>query len=277
MAAFDRDRYLERIGHHGPTPPTLATLRALHRAHLYTVPFENLDIGLGRRIVQDEDALFAKIVGRRRGGFCYELNGLFAALLRGLGFRVILLAAGVRRRLDAAGPTFGPEGDHLTLRVDLDEPWLVDVGFGDSFLHPLRLDIDAEQIDDGRAAPLLGPTAEGIWQDRYRFRSEGQWRILQRVSWDGAWHDRYRFTPTPREPADFAAMCHYHQTAPESGFTQHRTCTIATPEGRVTVADERLIVTRDGRKEETTLPDEAARVAALARHCGVAIEDGRAG
>src|SRR5215211_1320238 len=156
---MDLHTYLQRINYHGQQAPTAATLRDLHRAHLLAVPFENLDIHLGRPILLDQDALFDKIVRRRRGGFCYELNGLFALLLRELGFDVTLLAAGVAR----ADGTFGPEFDHLTLLVTTDHQrttddrrppttddtqsaicnlqsaiWLVDVGFGDSFRAPLR-------------------------------------------------------------------------------------------------------------------------------------------
>src|SRR5689334_21580804 len=110
---MDVQAYLHRIGYHGGLEPTAANLRDLHRAHRVAVPFENLDIHVGRPIVLDQDALFDKIVTRRRGGFCYELNGLFAVLLRALGFDVALLSAGVAR----ADGGFGPEFDHLTLLV----------------------------------------------------------------------------------------------------------------------------------------------------------------
>src|SRR5262245_27861823 len=125
------DAYLGRIGYTGSRAPTLEVLRALHRAHLYAVPFENLDIHAGRRIVLDQDALFQKVVTHRRGGFCYELNGLFAALLRKLGFDVTLLSGRVHN--DGG---FGPEYDHMTLLVKLDGRWLADVGFGSSFHDP---------------------------------------------------------------------------------------------------------------------------------------------
>src|SRR5215210_3696598 len=132
---MDLPAYLHRINYRGEQAPTAAALRDLHRAHLLAVPFENLDIHLDRRILLDQDALFDKIVTRRRGGFCYELNGLFALLLRGLGFEVTLLSAGVAR----ATGGFGPEFDHLTLLVkatsaeatalDLQSTsWLADVG-----------------------------------------------------------------------------------------------------------------------------------------------------
>src|SRR6266540_1131840 len=105
---MDIQAYLCRIHYRGGLAPTAAILRELHRAHLLTVPFENLDIHLGRPILLDQEALFDKIVTRRRGGFCYELNGLFALLLRELGFDVTLLSAGVAH----ADGGFGPEFDH---------------------------------------------------------------------------------------------------------------------------------------------------------------------
>lgn len=136
---MDVQAYLQRIHYPGSlTPdadrssidrPSIDLLRSIHRAHLFTVPFENLDIHLGRQIVCDEERILRKIVNEHRGGFCYELNGAFAALLRALGFRVTLLSARVARE----GGGYGPEFDHLTLGVDLDEPWLADVGFGEGF------------------------------------------------------------------------------------------------------------------------------------------------
>ena len=265
---LDIGRYLDRIGYTGSREPTLETLRGLHRAHLYAVPFENLDIGLGNPIVLDEQALFAKIVERRRGGFCYELNGLFAALLCALGFRVTILAAGVYNTKKAA---FGPEFDHLALRVDLDRPWLADVGFGDSFLYPLPLDTEAEQIDDGRAAPLVQSGDEGVWQDRFRITGTADTRTLQRRDWSGEWRDQYRLSLTPHRWADFTPMCQYHQTSPESGFTRGSVCSLATVTGRVTVAELRLLITSGGEKRETDLADEAARIAALWDYCGIMI------
>jgi N-hydroxyarylamine O-acetyltransferase len=116
---MDTNAYLERIGYRGPLAPTAETLRRLHLAHLLSVPFENLSIHAGEPIVLDDEALFDKIVVRGRGGFCYELNGLFAALLRSLGFKVEMLSAAVMGR---AGE-FGPEFDHMALLVTLAERW----------------------------------------------------------------------------------------------------------------------------------------------------------
>lgn len=246
-------QYLGRIGYAGSLEPTIETLRGLHEAHYRAVPFENLDIGLGRPIALDEAALFAKIVGRRRGGFCYELNGLFAALLRALGFRVTLLSAGVLSRVHGV---FGPEFDHLALRVDLTEPWLADIGFGEAFVHPLRLEARGEQQDPG-----------GVFGVAER---EG-WHILEARDGEGNWQPQYRFTLTPRSLAEFGAMCHYHQTSPDSGFTRHSTCSLPTSNGRVTLSDRRLIVTSNGIREETELPDDAARTLALRNWFGIVV------
>jgi N-hydroxyarylamine O-acetyltransferase len=196
--------YLHRINCAGPAVPTAETLREIHRAHLFAVPFENLDIHLGRKIVCDEAGFLHKIVNERRGGFCYELNGAFAALLRALGFRVTMLSARVARSDGGDSPEF----DHLTLSVDLDEPWLVDVGFGDSFLEPLRLKAMVEQ-------PQIGRT--------YRLKEvEGVFGL--EVMADDKWKREYSFTLQPRQLSEFAYMCHYHQTSPESHFTSKRIC-----------------------------------------------------
>src|SRR5216684_8652363 len=147
--------YLRRINYAGPTAPTPETLREIHRAHLLSVPFENLDIHLGRTIVCDGDGFLHKIVNERRGGFCYKLNGAFAALLRALGFQVTMLSCRVARQ----DGSYGPEFDHLTVRVDLEQPWLADVGFGDGFLEPLRLDSRTEQAQNGRVYRLISPVS----------------------------------------------------------------------------------------------------------------------
>src|SRR5579864_6315541 len=219
--------YLARIAYAGPTPPTIETLRSIHRAHLQTVPFENLDIALGCTIVVDEDATVRKIVEQRRGGFCYELNGAFAALLRELGFRVTLLSARVARPQGGEGPEF----DHLTLRVDLEEPWLADVGFGESFLEPLRLEAGRDQLD---------PTGT------YRLHAQGERLRMEKFVTDGSWKPQYSFSLEPRRLEEFAGMCRYHQTSPDSSFTQNRICSRATPDGRITLSEMKLITTRKG-------------------------------
>src|SRR5829696_9133682 len=145
------DAYLKRINYNGSREVTAETLRALQVAHLMSEPFENLSIHAGEAIVLDEDALFTKIIDQRRGGFCYECNGLFAGLLRALGFDVVMLAAGVAKNDGGFGPIF----DHMTLMVTLAERWLVDVGFGESFVEPLLLDTRSDQVQGTRSFRLV--------------------------------------------------------------------------------------------------------------------------
>src|SRR5262245_26488069 len=142
---MDVAAYLDRIGYRGAVDPTAETMRAIHRAHMLAVPFENLDIALGRPIELSLPAFYDKIVVRRRGGFCYELNGLFGWLLGELGFSVVTLSARVFNAEE-----LGPDYDHMLLLVRLEERWIADVGFGDSFLDPLRLDDDGH-VEGGRS------------------------------------------------------------------------------------------------------------------------------
>lgn len=243
--------YLERINYQGSLAPTAETLRELHLAHLSAVPFENLSIHANEPVVLEDDALFAKIVERRRGGFCYEVNGLFAALLRALGFKVDMLSAGV------ANPDggFGPDFDHMALLVTLDERWLADVGFGDSFREPLLLDERSEQVQGSRA---------------FRIVSDGQHLILMRRDEGDEWKAQYRFTLEPREYADYAEMCRYHQTSPQSHFTKARICSRTTADGRITLSEMRFITTLEqGERQEKILMSEEEYAAMLREHFGV--------
>jgi N-hydroxyarylamine O-acetyltransferase len=228
------EAYLKRINYSGPLDPTPETLRALQVAHLLAVPFENLSIHAGEPILLEEEALFRKIVENRRGGFCYEANGLFAGLLRALGFEVDMLSAGVARR-DGG---FGPDFDHMTLMVTLAERWLVDVGFGESFVEPLLLDSREEQVQGTRG---------------FRIVPENSHLILQRRDLGGDWEPQYRFTLQPHTLADYEQMCHFHQTSPESHFTKAPLCSLATADGRVTLSGLRLITTSAQQRDEQPL------------------------
>jgi len=248
--------YLDRINYHGPIAPTAETLRELQVSHLLTVPFENLSIHARQPIALDDNALFEKIVKRRRGGFCYEANGLFAALLRALGFDVKMLSAEVAN----AEGEFGPDFDHMALMVTIDERWLVDVGFGDSFLEPLLIDKRGAQWQGERA---------------YRIDSDGRRLILMRRDdvADGEWKAQYRFTLQPYEYSDYEEMCRYHQTSPQSHFTRGRICSMATPDGRVTLGEMRLIITRNGERQERALANEEEYAALLRELFGIVLTD----
>jgi N-hydroxyarylamine O-acetyltransferase len=239
-------RYLDRIGAGRPAAPSADALRELHRRHLETVPFENLSIHLGEPIVLTEEALFDKVVPRGRGGFCYELNGLFAALLRALGFDVHLLAASMTR----ADGTHTPVFDHLTLLVELDERYLVDVGSGMGFTYPLCLDWPEAQEDP--AGSFLVIDAPG-----------GDVDVLV----DGK--PQYRVEPRPRRLADFSRACWWHQTSPESHFREVARCSRQTETGRVTIVGDRLLETVHGERTETTLAGDAEVLAAYEKHFGI--------
>lgn len=250
---MDVDAYLQRINYHGPRSPTAETLRQLQLAHLLAVPFENLSIHSGQPIILEDEALFEKIVRQRRGGFCYELNGLFAALLRSLGFSVDMLSAGVANKEG----TFGPDFDHMLLLVRLEERWLADVGFGDSFLEPLLLDSRDEQIQGERA---------------YQIVAQGDHLVMRQREAHGDWKNQYRFTLQAYSYADYAEMCRFHQTSPQSHFTQGRLCSRATPEGRITVSGMRFITsTGSGERQERLLANEEEYADSLREHFGIAL------
>lgn len=234
---MDLEAYLRRIEYDGPRAVSAAVLRSLHRQHLFTVPFENLDIPLKTPIRLEPPLLYEKIVGHRRGGFCYELNGLFCELLAGLGFPVRMLSASVR----SENGGFGPEFDHMLLRVELEEPWLADVGFGDSFVNPIRF----------RSGGL-----DEVNGHRYVIAAVGdEWHLLREN--ENGEVPLYCFRDTPRQLAEYDEMCWFHQTSPESHFTKSWICSKATPHGRITLANTRLITTSDGVREESVLTTQA--------------------
>ena len=227
------EQYLSRIGVPRPVACDADALRGLHAAHLYTVPFENLSIHLGEPITLDEEQLLRKLVERRRGGFCYELNGAFSDLLRSLGFEVVLLAARVFNREGILGPPF----DHLVLRVSTPEPWFVDVGFGEHSLEPLRLAPDVKQTDPRGVFEIVETSGSDL-------------DVLKDNE------PQYRVEMHPRDLSDFNAMCWYQQHSPESHFTQSLVCSIATPTGRVTLTERTLITTIGSDRTETVLRDD---------------------
>jgi N-hydroxyarylamine O-acetyltransferase len=236
--------------------PSSRLLGALHQAHLLAVPFENLSIHYGQPIILADRALYDKIVRGRRGGFCYELNGLFAWLLRQLGFTVTLLSA----RVAQADGDFSPEFDHLTLQVHKVDgiDWLADVGFGDSFRLPLRLKPDTEQDGgDGFTYWLRVDASDASW-------------LVQRRG-EGDWETQYRFTLRPHIMDDFAERCLFQQTSPDSHFTQRRICSLALPDGRITLSDLRLITSVNGVRDERELGSEDEYRTVLAQRFDIAI------
>ena len=243
------ERYLDRIGCRGDRRPTVGVLHDLHRRHMLSVPFENLDIRFGKPIVLDQKSFYTKIVETHRGGYCYELNGCFAWLLNNLGFRVSILSARVASRRGG----FSPEFDHMTLLVRLEERWLVDVGFGDSFTEPKRIDNEDAQKDDRHFYKITS-------------RKGAQMLVSRRPEKDGSWEPQYSFTLQPHNLGEFAARNHWQQTSRKSHFTQGRLISQLTQSGRVTLTDQKLILTRNGRRVERPVMSSEEFDKLLAKH-----------
>ena len=242
--------YLDRVGVTAPTASDAAGLRTLHRAHQMTVPFENLSIHLAEPISLEERDLVDKIVHRRRGGFCYELNGAFALLLEALGARVSRVAA---RVYGEAG--LGPPFDHLALIVrpaDGSGAWLADVGFGSHSDYPLLLEAGQDQDDPAGRFRLAGAETGDI-------------DVLK----DGK--PQYRLETRERSLADCVPTCWWQQTSPLSHFTQSTICSRLTPGGRVSISGRMLIQTQDGIRTEQQLDTDEALLAAYREHFGVVL------
>ena len=253
---MDIPTYLMRINYTDSVKPDVQTLRGLQLAHMRHAPFENLDIGLKRPIQLSEEALWNKIVVQKRGGFCYELNGIFARLLSEIGFDVTYLNARVYNHAGELGIDF----DHLALLVCIPKQsarWLADAGFGDSFNEPLSFEERGEQVQGLRAYRLeQTPGGYITWQKNY----------------DGSWERHYFFDLQPRNfPADYEAACLYHQTSPESSFTRGSIISRATPDGRVSLEDGRLILTSKGLREERPIAGKEEYQALLQEHFGIVL------
>ena len=251
---FDTESYLRRIGLDGAPAADAAGLAELHQAHVFAVPFENLDIMLGRRINLEPGALFEKLVTRRRGGYCFEQNGLFLMALEAMGFTARPLLA--RVLLDPAGPS---ARTHQVALVELDgASWLADVGFGAGTL--------------GRAIPMEPDNIEVMQDASYRIiLKEPFGATLQRRE-TGDWHDQYAFSLERVLPADIQLGNHYTSTSPDVHFTQRRITMLAHPRGRSELLNMELSFLRDGQKETRTLSDGGEYLAALREHFGIELD-----
>jgi len=223
----------------------------LQRQHLLSIPFENLDIHWKRPIVLDTESFFRKIVENRRGGFCYELNGLFNELLTSLGFKTHLVSA----RVSTGGGNFSSEYDHAAIiaRAGGGE-YLVDVGFGAFTAEPLKMVLDLEQED-----------ATGTYV--IREHRDGYLVVLRKDA--GDWNAEYAFKPVTRELAEFAGMCDFHQTSPESHFTRGKVCSLMTGAGRKTLTDKKFIVTGGAGKTGSDVGSEEEFNEMLEREFGI--------
>lgn len=256
---IDLDGYFRRIGYAGPRAPTLGVLHALTAAHAESIPFENIDVMLGRAIRLDNASLYRKLVAAQRGGYCFEQNGLLLEVLRQLGFEARPL--GARVRLAVPDRAMTPGRTHMLIEVRIDgHRWLTDVGVGAASLtSPLRLEADREQ-----ATP----------HDVRRLQREGE-RWFHQVQRGGAWVDVYEFTADTMPLADRKVANWYTSTCPDSSFHSHLTVALARPGGaRVTLKDDLLTVrARGGAATEQRLGTRAELLRALRGSFGLALDD----
>lgn len=223
--------YLQRINFSNQIEVCRETLFALQEAHLLHVPFENLDIYYGKAIKLNLDTIFEKIVLNRRGGFCYELNGLFYQLLKAIGFEVVMISA----RVHVKDENYGQEYDHLAIIATIDHrQYLVDVGFGKFSLNPL-------EIKKG----FLLPDQYGDFQ----FDDEQNGYLKVSVVKNGGLNPQYIFQPTARVFSEFEGMCHYYQTSKDSHFRKKKMISISSHEGRITLNDQQVKITREESEE----------------------------
>lgn len=235
---MDKKKYLNRIGiENTDISVNSANLKFLQKQHLFSVPFENLDIHWKRPIILNTENFYEKIVGEKRGGFCYELNGLFYELLNTLGFHSKIISA---RVFDGKG--FNAEYDHLAILTKInEEEFLVDVGFGDFAAEPLKIVLDAEQMDENGAFRLT------------KFDEE----YFEVAKKDGEnWTSEYIFKNLAQDLAEFSEMCVFHQTSPASHFTRGKVCSLLTENGRTTLTDDKFIETNKGAKTERKISSE---------------------
>ncbi|XP_061412128.1 arylamine N-acetyltransferase, pineal gland isozyme NAT-3-like [Lethenteron reissneri] len=269
---MDVGAYLERICFVGSTAPSVASLRALHRAHVLSVPFETLSIHCGEPITLDLEKIYRKIVKERRGGFCYENNGLFSWLLRQLGFQVTLCSA---RMLSPFTHRYGPPFQHLMILVKLGatdgqkcpsalpsgerqlERFVVDVGFGNGMREPLEMESGRESEQESGTYRLRSDCPAGWWSLEEASVEEAsveeaggdgiQLKDVElqppRAGEDECWTVLYKFTTTARGFLEFSDMCQYNQTSPSSMPASKSLCTLHTPQGRVTYMGRRLTST----------------------------------
>lgn len=231
---MDVSAYLNRINYTTKVGIDKNTLFGLQKAHLLSVPFENLDIHYNRRIALAKDFFFDKIVLQKRGGFCYELNGLFYELLKELGFEVLMVSAKV---YDHDG-VYGQEYDHMALLVHLDsERYLVDVGFGKFTLEPLTIDLNRPQHD---------PYGTYILET---YEADSAYLKVSEITLQNS-APQYIFSPKPRELSEFEGMCNYHQTSTDSHFTRKKVVSISTPNGRITLNNNKVKILAEEKTEE---------------------------
>jgi N-hydroxyarylamine O-acetyltransferase len=250
---FNLDRHLERLNYSGGVQPTEDGLEALHRAQAYTIPFENFDILLGRGIDLDPATLCDKLVRRKRGGYCFELNGLFLMALRAVGFDARALLA----RVHLVDPPTG-RGHQLILVTIQGREWIADVGFGVPGLRtPIPFEINHPSTHDGQT---------------FRLVEAGPFGIMLQTLTATQWQNLYSFDLGHVFPADIVYGNHFTSTHPSSFFTFARVAALPTPDGRVSLFNCTLrTLTPDGERVQE-LAEGQAYLDALKTHFGIELD-----
>ncbi len=244
---MDISGYLKRINYNGIVYRDLSTLRELQYNHVFSIPFETLDIHNQIPILLQINFLYQKVIHDRRGGYCYELNVLFHHLLMLCGFDVYMIGG----RLQHGNNKYGREFEHLALLVTLHgRKWLVDVGYGDFSLTPLALMPGEIQSDGRNYYQIIDP----VVIDGKEYFGVAKWSASKQD-----FKIDYVFTLTPRVLADFEKMNEYHQTSPESHFRRSLICTLPTREGRISLINNKLIRTENGKRQVKIIPGEDHR------------------
>ncbi len=262
---FNADGYFARIGWSGPRTPTLDTLSSLLRAHMARIPFENLDVLLGRGVRVDVDSVCAKLVDSRRGGYCYEHSTLFAAALQHVGFEPSTHSA----RVIMVTPRANAPRTHMFLSVPLDgTTYIVDPGFGGHGpLVPVPL-VDGRVVRDGSDVHRM-VRCDGLGG---RAGPETREWVLE-AEIGGVMAPLWMSTLEPESPIDFVMANHFTSTWPESAFVQRLMLRAITADGRVSVMNRDVTVARDGVLTKSTLADRTALRVLLARDFGIDLPD----
>jgi N-hydroxyarylamine O-acetyltransferase len=260
-AIVDLAAYFERIRYGGPTQASVSTLQAITAAHVTAIPFENLDVLLGRPISLVPERITKKLVAERRGGYCFEQNTLLLHVLEALGFQVRALSARVRvlRPRD-----FVPPRTHVFLRIELDgASWLADVGVGGlSLTSVLRLEAEVSQSTPHEPRRIV---REGDWSGFERRAPDA--RLFHQAYFAGAWHDVYEFTLEEMPEIDRVVANWYTSAHPESHFRSRLVVARALPQGRATLTNRELTLRRlDGSADSQTLESPEQLLATLAQH-----------
>jgi N-hydroxyarylamine O-acetyltransferase len=251
--AFNLDAYLSRLNYSGTVAPIEECLEALHRTQVYTMPFENFDILLERGITLEPAVLCNKLVHHKRGGYCFELNGLFLMALQAIGFEARALLA----RVHLADPPSGRE-HQLSLVTLQGRPWIADVGFGSfGFRAPLPLEFNHPTTHDGLMFRLVEAEPFGI--------------MLQTLKKD-QWINLYSFDLEPVFPADIAVGNHFTSTHPSSLFTFARVAALLTPTGRISLLNRTLRIVTAGTDQVQELREGQAYLDALKTHFGIELD-----